>query len=343
MLPPIRHTPPRSRLLAALLWATPGVHRRRSARVQRNHLGARGERLNEQDCWMFLAGDYFDPLLSDVDELENRLRDLAQDIDLSACFEETLYLMNEATAYWLDSTGSYPDEAARICVAVRQRFDAILQESEFQDRRALAETIRHAIGNDTDATDTRLVASYVLALGAEGLQVLCDWLVALRREVVAAVPPLEGRERFELCSAQLPSARQQLYLLEIEARLMHSEYIANARQALLLAGLYQQVEHLGQTPEGYKVTEQLRSAIELAANSMRAQARGRGNRAPESVTQRAAAETRERIRAAAKRVMKSRGGISRKDLVSVLIGQQIASRPTIHKHLDALGILDDEK
>lgn len=302
--------------------------------------------MSEQDELLYLAGVYFDPLLSDVDVLEQRLHSLAPDTELIDCFEEALDLMHRATLFWLDEEEEFdhfPDEAAPTCIAVQRHIEAIFQESEFQDRNALADTIRRSIWGDVQASDSQLVASYALILVVEGLQAVCDWLVDLRREALMAAPSVEKDKYRDLHRDKMDEARRELHYQEVQARLTLSDYMGRAELALFIAELHRQAENLSQTPDGYKIADRLHNAIEMASISARARAGGRGNSKPESARQRNAAQTRERIRKAAERKIKVQPDISRKDLVSVLVAQGITTRPTINKHLDALGILIEEK
>lgn len=287
---------------------------------------------------LYLAGVYFDPMLSDGDILEERLHSLALDAELSDSINETLDLMNSATALWLDESGCHEEHAARTCVAVHRHFDAILQESEFQDSNALAATIRGTLWEDVDtASDSQLVAAYALALAVEGLQTLCDWLLSVRREAIATAQPVE----IALHHDQMQRARRELHREETQARVTHAEYMGRARLALYIAGLYRHAETLSRKPDGYRVADQLRNAIEAietASKSERAKLAGQGNRAPESAKQEEAKATRERISKAAERVIEGRPGISRTALIGVLLDQRLASRPTIKKYLDALGL-----
>lgn len=292
--------------------------------------------MNEHTDLLYLAGVYFDPMLSDVDVLEQRLHSLALDAEIADCINETLDLMNSATAFWLDESGCHEEHSARTCVTVHRHFDAILQASEFQDSNALAETIRQSIWEDLDtANDSQLVAAYVMTLAIEALQTLCDWLLNVRREAIATAQPTESTAPPR---GQLQQARRELFREETRARVTHAEYMGKARLALYIADLYRHAETLSRIPDGYRVADQLRNAIKTASNSARAKAGGQGNRAPGSAKQVAAMETRERIRQAATRVLKARPEISRTALVSVLLKQRLATRPTIKKHLDALGL-----
>lgn len=299
--------------------------------------GRRGELVNDQGDWVYLAGLYFDPLLSDMDQLEQRLRDLAVDSDLSESFSESLDVMSIASVFWLDETGSYPDEASRTCAAVHQRFDAIFQQLEFEGAETLGSSIRRALW-EHDATDSRLAAAYAMALTIEGLQQLCDWLTELRRESLALASEVEPTS-----PSSLALARQRLSQDEIRARLMHADYLASARHALFLAGLYQQAESLSIKADGYRVAELLRNAVAAAASSARARAAGKGNSRPESLRKQAEQELRERIRVEAARVIQGRPGITRKGLMSVLLSKKIATRPTLKKHLDKLGLLIEKR
>ncbi|MNZ21101.1 hypothetical protein D3C78_381670 [compost metagenome] len=296
--------------------------------------------MNEHSDSLYLAGMYFDPMLSDVDILEGRLHGLALDAELSACIDETLDLMNSATAFWLDESGCHEEHAARTCVTVHRHLDAILQASEFHDSNALAATIRQSIWEDLDtASDSQLVAAYVMALAVESLQTLCNWLLNVRREAIAAVQTTESATPHRV---QLQQARRELHREEVQARVTHAEYMGKARLAMYIADLYRHAETLSRMPDGYRVAEQLRNAIETTSKSTRAKIAGQGNRAPGSAKQMAAMDTRERINQAATRVLKARPGISRTELVSVLLGQGLATRPTIKKHLAALDLPTEE-
>lgn len=296
--------------------------------------------MNEHTDLLYLAGVHFDPMLSDIDALAQRLHSLALDAELSHCIDETLDLMNSATAFWLDNSGAHEELAARTCVTIHRHFDAILQASEFQDSNALAETIRRSIWEDIDtASDAQLVSAYVLALAAEGLQALCNWLLNVRREAIAAVQLAESTTPHH---GQLQRARAELYREEIQARVTHAQYMGKARLALYIADLYRHAEILSRMPDGHRVADQLRHAIETASNTTRAKIAGQGNRAPTSAKQMAAMDTRKRIHHAATRVLKARPRISRTTLVSVLLEQGLATRPTLKKHLDALGLPSEE-
>lgn len=296
--------------------------------------------MSEHADSLYLAGVYFDPMLSDEDILEERLHSLALDAELAEYIKETLDLMNSATAFWLDESGCHEEHAAQTCVAVHRHFDAILQASEFQDSNALAATIRQSLWKNVEtARDSQLVAAYALALAVEGLQALCDWLLNVRREAIAAVQPTENASAHR---GQLQQARRELHLEEVRARVTHAEHMGQARLALYIAGLYRHAETLSRMPDGYRVAEQLRNAIEATSKTARAKIAGQGNRAPDSLKQLAAMDTRERISQAATRVLKARPGISRTELVSVLLGQGLATRPTIKKHLAALGLPTEE-
>ncbi|MBU0525850.1 MAG: hypothetical protein KJ945_07250 [Gammaproteobacteria bacterium] len=283
-----------------------------------------------------LAGLDFDPLLSDIDQLESRLFDLAEGADLGESIKESLDLMNVAAVFWLDEKGDYPAEARTVCAKVHHNFDAIFQQVEFEGVDALASSIRYALW-EHDATDSRLASAYAIALIIEGLQPLCDWLIELRGESLMIVTDSTSDN-----SSNQELARQRLFQEEMRARLAHADLLASAKQVLFLAGLYKQAEDLSHKAEGYRVAKLLRNAISAAAGSARASAAGRGNSRPDSLRKQAEEDLRERIRLEALRIMKGRPGINRKHLISVLFSQKLATRPTLKRHLDKLGLPPNE-
>lgn len=303
---------------------THGAQRRRG---QHRYTGHGGVPLNEQEYWVDLAGFYFDPL--DLESLEQWLHDLPVVDGVDEALRESLDLMNTASAYWLDEWGAYATEASQVCSALHKRFDAIYQRLEFEEAGTIASAVRWALW-EHEGRDSRLTASYALALAIESLQQICSWLLELRSESLALTPDPEVN------LANLERARRDLYLEEIAARLAHADYLAGGRHALFVARLCEQAEHLSAKAEGHHVAELLRSAIEVAASSVRGRAGGRGNSRADSAKQQAAAQMREQIRRAAVSILSARPNATRRELTSALLARGVASAPTIRKYLDEL-------
>lgn len=305
---------------------THGAQRRRD---RRRYTGHGGVLVNEQEDWVDLAGFHFDPL--DLEELEQWLHDLPVIDGVDDAIRESLDIINAASAYWLDEWGAYATEASQVCSALHKRFDAIYQRLEFEDAGTIASVVRWALW-EHEGSDSRLTATYALALAIESLQQICSWQIDLRRESLALALGTE------VDLASLEHARRELYLEEIGARLAHADYLASARHALLVARLCEQAEHLSAKAAGYHVAELMRSAIEAAASSVRGSAGGRGNSRADSAKQQAVTQMREQIRRAAVSILSARPSATRRELTSALVARGVASAPTIRKYLDALDL-----
>lgn len=284
--------------------------------------------MDERDEWIFIAGVYLDPLLDNLDELEQRLCGLPQYTELAETITDTLDLMNDSTAFWLDSTGDFQEGAATICMGVWQRLDSIQQEAEFRDASALADTVRWAAAVETEASDSALVAIYAMVLALEGLRALYDWQIELRQALVGvAQPSLYNKQ-------QLSRAHACMVDYEVAARVHHAECVGQARQALFQAGVYRQIENIAPSADGYRLADLLRSAIQAPVI---ARARSGGIKGAQAKKV-AAADAAEKTCNLARSIKQSEPHLSDAELVERLAEDLILSDPTVRAHLRTQGL-----
>ena len=128
-------------------------------------------------------------------------------------------------------------------------------------------------------------------------------------------------------------------LILSEAEKWHGLYLEQAKDALSTAETHQHYEQQAGIPGGLCAWSTLDAAAIVQERqaaqqaSTRARVAGKGNKDPESERQKQAAANRKRINDAADGVVKNRPGISFTDLISVLFGRGVASRPTLRKYL----------
>lgn len=285
--------------------------------------------MENRDDWLSVAGVFVDPLLIEVSDLTEQLHLSTAPASVAYGLSDAIEVMHQSAGYWLDSNGSYRDDAAATCSAVHKAFESVFQEVEFSHVDALAATVRTFAGVGDELPGSAVVAAWAIALAGEAIAALYDGQLKQQRASIQLTESATTAGQ----SARALAAEQDM----AEARVIHAEYVGMARLALLLSGLHYQFEHMPGNANGYRIESLLRAAVK-APSVARARAGGMGNKAPGTAKQKGAAWLRGRIGdAAGRHIRGSPSGVTLKELVNVLLEQRLASRPTLVKYLKELG------
>lgn len=274
--------------------------------------------MEKEHNWVIVDGVYLDPLLIDEHDITSKFHRLDPDFQIRQAFDDTLWVLATAAAFWLDhDSGNHLGQAPTALRAIRNGFEGIFQAAEFADPRALAGTIRTSTHYTIEGPDSALVATWAMALAADALSQL--W---------------EAQQLIQAAPNELEAA-----LILSEAEKWHGLYLKQAKDALSTAETHQHYEQQAGLPGGLCAWSTLDAAAIVQERqaaqqaSSRARKAGEGNKAPESKRQEDVAANRERICKAADRVINNGPSRSFTDLISTLYGQGVASRPTLRKYL----------
>ncbi|MGX5217508.1 hypothetical protein ACVTMO_02465 [Pseudomonas segetis] len=302
--------------------------------------GTQGQRSDEHDEWIFVAGMYLDPTLVNLEDFELHLAKLPAHSELASTIAESINLMRSALAFWWqDYDCIYHERTHEVCRKVWEKLDSIIQTAEFSDQNIIASTVRDACGYyDTQPSDSQLVASYALLLAMEGFNELYRWQnrlgEALAIDFDDQLPDTPiGRK------IKLEAVRLECHYEEVEARVTHAEYIGMAYRLLFIAGIYKEIEGLDSTVDGYRIADKLRAAIKAPwiARASKGGAKGAASKKTE-----AAADALKTCKAA-RRIKQSEPEILNADLVSRLVESLSRSAPTVIKQLRTEGLYPASK
>ena len=292
--------------------------------------------MTEAGAGIYIAGIYLDPLMENLDELEERFRGLELYPELADRLEDTFEIMNAARAFWVNAEAEPEDEAAYDILAVWHGFDSAVQEIEFSDLNALAHTVRRCSHPSESATDSGLMAALAICYAVEGLREVYDYQIELSQSLITSVPQSLTDEFPDLRQVQIERARAKLVHSEINARVSHADYMGEARLALFAADIYQYAENRYRAPEGFRIGDKMLSAIDLSRSSAGGVKGAITNRAQ-------AAKSAESICNEARRLKRLDPHISHAELVARLCRTRELSPPTIRKHLRSQGLYPDKK
>lgn len=282
--------------------------------------------MTEAGVGIYIAGIYLDPLMENLDELEDRFKGLELYGELADRLEDSFNTMNAARAFWVNADAEPKDGAAEDILAMWHGFDSAIQEIEFSNLKALAHTVRRCSRPNTSATDSGLLAALALCYVIEGLGELYDYQVELSQKLITSVPRDLLSEFPDLRQALIQRARAGLISSEIDARVSHADYMGEALRALFAAHIYQSIETEWPSSEGYLITDKMRSAMHRS----RAGAGGRNS----AKSNKAASDTNAKsVCAKARRYLKLNRDASPSELVKALAETQGLSPPTIIKYL----------
>lgn len=249
---------------------------------------------------------------------------------------DAIALLNEVQSMWREhqnADGEWPEHATstasdvlRLAYNIRQGYQ------RYGD--PLSDRIRSSIGlhSGSPISDGQLEGAMAMASACLALRVLGNWLEVFEIELYRVRPDLVAR---------IESQDKQGFTQLIERR--RDDLSASETESLERVHGYLSEASIYLTKAKGTLREKEALASARKKQSQAGEKGGHGNRKADSVAQQKKAATRERIKDAACRVISSRPGISRRDLVSSLFSADIATRPTIKAHLDALGILTEEK
>jgi hypothetical protein len=120
--------------------------------------------------------------------------------------------------------------------------------------------------------------------------------------------------------------------------------LGEANQALLMASLYRQVEQMDVFKKGFNTSSLMHRILNDAFSkkaTRRGQEAGKGNRDPSSKIQTDTLDRREKIKAAAEKIINGRmmekRSLSDSELTKLLLKQKVhGTEKTIRRHLEAL-------
>lgn len=275
---------------------------------------------------IYIAGVYLDPLMENLDELEERFKGLELYAEIADRLEDSFDTMNAARAFWVTAEAEPKDRAAEDILAVWHGFDSAVQEIEFSDLNALAHTVRRCSHPSESATDSGLLAALALCYAVEGLRDIYDYQIELSQNLITSVP-LELISEFpDLRQAQLQQARSRLMCREIDARVSHADCMGQARLAMFAAGIYLEAEALSRSSKGYRITDKIRSAMHLSRAS-------KGGKNGTQITKANAAAAAKKACTLAKKILASRPMIANSELAALVAERENISCVTAINYL----------
>ncbi|MCW2290121.1 hypothetical protein M2262_000171 [Pseudomonas sp. BIGb0408] len=294
--------------------------------------------MTEAGVGIYIAGIYLDPLMENLDKLEERFKGLDLYAELADRLDDSFDMMNAARAYWVNAEAEPKNRAraAKDILAVWHGFDSAVQEIEFSDLNALAHTVRRCIHPSKSAKDSGLMAALAICYAVEGLREVYDYQIELSQSHITSVPKNLTGEFPDLRQVQLERARAKLVLNEINARVSHADYVGEARLAMFAAGIHHYAESRYRAPRGYRIGDKMLSAINLSRSSAGGAKGAKTNRAQ-------ATENARLICTEEGRLKRLDPHISPSEFVARLCETKNLSPPTIRKHLRSLGLYPDKK
>ncbi|MCY1282001.1 hypothetical protein D9M69_377980 [compost metagenome] len=183
----------------------------------------------------------------DPDELLLELEVLPLYEEFAERFDEALHLLTEGRSLWRPH-GDQP-WAIEAVAEVRRKLSNIEQYAERNPSSGLAWAVRSAAVWDARATDSQLVAAFVMARSCQAIEVLWDWMDGLES-------PWQGDTPGSFAALATDDPEGHALLIdeerradpagEIEACERAAELLGRARLALMLANLHQHPEIPGE-------------------------------------------------------------------------------------------------
>ncbi|KIQ03921.1 MULTISPECIES: hypothetical protein [Pseudomonas] len=292
--------------------------------------------MTEAGVGIYIAGIYLDPLMENLDELEERFRGLDLYAELADRLDDSFDMMNAARAFWLNRDAQPKRRAAEDILAVWHGFDSAVQEIEFSDLNALAHTVRRCSHPSKSATDSGLMAALAICYAVEGLREVYDYQIEFSQSLITSVPQNLAGDFPDRRQAQIERARAKLVHIEVSARVSHADYMGEARLAMFAAGIYQYIESRYKAPKGFRISDKMLSAIDLSRSSAGGKKGAETNRAQ-------AVDSARLICAEAKRLLRLDPSISPSELVTTLCKAKNLSAPTTRKYLRSQGLYPNKK
>lgn len=295
-----------------------------------------------------IAGVDVTCLVWDQDDVEIAVRNLVLFPQFNEHFKDAFDLISTATSFWLED-GSYAPCAESVTRTLYRLRDAISEHASYAEAGSLPSVIRRLLGVSNSAADSQLVATFALVLGTQAVEKLANWLFDLELATYDIDADLIEQLKHD-------SPRQYLALIEkerdrssgneIRAREDFATLLGEANQALLMAGLYRQVEQMDVFKKGFNTSSLMHRILDDAFSTKatrRGQEAGNGNRNPNSAIQTSATDRRAKIKAAAEQIINGRKSekrsLSDAELTNLLFDQAgNGTKKTIREHLVALGL-----
>jgi hypothetical protein len=304
--------------------------------------------LDTETAELEIAGVDVECLIRDMDDVETAVLELALYPQFNAFFLEAFDLINAATSFWLED-GSYALCAESATGALFRLRDVINEHASATEAGSLPNVIRHLPGFNHQATDSQLVAAYALVLGTQALEVLANWLFELELATYDIDADLieqlrNGSPRQYL--ALIEKERYRRSGVEIKAREQFAVFMGEANQTLLMANIYQQLEHIDVSKNGFNTSSLMHQILDEAFSAKatkRGQEAGKGNLDPSSKIQTETMDRRSKIKTAAETIIAGRKiekrSLSDAELTNLLFNQTVhGTKKTIREHLTALGL-----
>lgn len=300
--------------------------------------------LGTRDLELEIAGADVNCLLSDLDEVEHAVRELALYSHFAENFRDAFACIDNAIYFWLED-GRYPDCADSVAKSMFHLRATIEEHFTFSETTSLPRVVRRFLGIDHPASDTQLVATYALIQAVQAVEALANWLFDLELslydldfDLIEQLKQTDPQQYLALVN----KARRRDSSSEITAREDFAIFNGEASKILMLASLYQQAESSDGLRNNFAASSFLRGALDkafAAKASARAKAAGKANSKPGAMKQENSDKLLEEICKAARSQISVNPTISATELVKMLIDQGKASAPTIRKYLRKGGFI----
>lgn len=258
-----------------------------------------------------IAGTDVKCLVWDMDDVELAVRELALYPHFKEHFQEAFDLIDSATSFWLED-GSYADCAQSATRTMFRLRDDIADHASIVETASLPSAIRQFLGVDHPATDSQLAATFALVLSVQAVEILANWLFDLDlatygvdADLVKRIKQDSPKQYMDLVERE----RDRRSGAEIRAREQFAIFKGEADRALLLARLYQQIERIDVSKNGFNASSLMHKLLGQAFSATatkRGQEAGNGNADPSSKTQTDAMDRRSGIKASAEQIIAGR-------------------------------------